>query len=165
MKVTLLLSVKTALNKGPNIRVRINKQLVHSHNILSNVQLDFEFESQSVNQLTIEHFDKDPSDIPAGEDIACIIDAIKFNGIELHRNMLYTGEFYPNWQYGDVDNIVHNNWYLGYNGVWSICFPEDPIAWMMDYLDNQMFTKNNIILPAQSDTDDDFDDFKHEILG
>lgn len=145
--------------------MRINKQLVHSHNILRDVQLDFEFEPQLVNQLTIEHFDKDPYNIPAGEDIACTIDAIKFNGIELHRNLLYTGEFYPNWQYGNVDNIIHNNCYLGYNGVWSMCFPKDPITWMMDYLDNEMFTKTNTTLPAQTDTDDDFDDFKKEILG
>lgn len=145
--------------------MRINKQLVHSHNILRDVQLDFEFEPQLVNQLTIEHFDKDPYNIPAGEDIACTIDAIKFNGIELHRNLLYTGEFYPNWQYGNVDNIIHNNCYLGYNGVWSMCFPKDPITWMMDYLDNEMFTKTNTTLPAQKDTDDDFDDFKKEILG
>ena len=146
----------------------MNKQLLYSvDNLLEPLSLDFEIDSLIVNQLTVEHWGKNPKHIPAGEDIACEIKSISFNGIELHRNLLYSSEFYPNWNWGDAPNIVENNCYIGYNGVWSLVFPQDPVSWMMDYIESEMFIRHSGYNHTEIGDDigaQDLEDFKRDFL-
>lgn len=157
----------TALNQGPNLRIKVNKHLLHEvTNLQKNTTVDLEFNPQDANQLTIEHWGKNPKHIPVGQDIAFEITAISFDGIELHRNLLYTGEFYPNWIWGDAPNVVENNCYIGYNGVWSLVFPQDPIGWMMDYIESEMFIQGTSNHQAVGDDigAQDLEDFKRDFL-
>ena len=155
-----------ALGQGPNLRIKVNKQLLLEAQDINDSQFDFELDLQDANQLTVEHWGKNPKHIPQGEDIAFEITSISFDNIELHRNLLYSAEFYPNWQFGDVANVIENNCYLGYNGIWSLVFPKDPIAWMMDYIEQEMFLKDAV--NHQPIGDDigaqDLEDFKRDFL-
>lgn len=158
----------TVLNRGPNLRIKVNKQLLHEAvDLQQNTTLELEFDPGDANQLTIEHWGKNPKHIPSGEDIAFEITAISFDGIELHRNLLYSSEFYPNWSWGDAPNVVENNCYIGYNGVWSLVFPRDPVTWMMDYIESEMFVQGTSY-NHQSIGDDigaqDLADFKRDFL-
>ena len=130
----------TALNQGPNLRIKVNKQSLHEvSNLREDLNLELEFTPEDANQLVIEHWGKNPKHIPQGEDIAFEVVYIKFNNIQIHRNLLYTSEFYPNWLYGDAPNIVLDNCYIGYNGVWSLVFPRDTISWAIDYVERELF--------------------------
>jgi len=156
-----------ALGQGPNLRIKVNKQLLLEAQDINDSQFDFELDLQDANQLTVEHWGKNPKHIPQGEDIAFEITTISFDNIELHRNLLYSAEFYPNWQFGDVANVIENNCYLGYNGIWSLVFPRDPIAWMMDYIEQEMFVQGTSY-NHQTIGDDigaqDLEDFKRDFL-
>jgi hypothetical protein len=151
-------------NQGPNLRIRLNKELLHEVENLTEESLSLEFKVllNDINTLTIEHWGKDPTFITSGEDIAVEIDSISINNIQLHRNLLYScSEFYPNWRYGDSPNIVYNNCYLGYNGVWCLNLPKNPVAWIMEYIEQEMFNSAPIQVITQGQTDEDF---KREFL-
>ena len=159
----------TSLERGPNLRIRVNKQLLHEvDNLQQDTNIDLEFEPVLANNLVIEHWGKNPKHIPSSEDIAFEIVAIAFDGIELHRNLLYSGEFYPNWNYGDAPNVVENNCYIGYNGIWSLVFPQDPVTWMMDYIEQEMFVQGTSYNHQEVGADigaQDLEDFKRDFLG
>ena len=151
-------------NQGPNLRIRLNKELLHEVENLTEESLSLEFKVllNDINTLTIEHWGKDPTFIPSGEDIAVEIDSISINNIQLHRNLLYScSEFYPNWKYGDAPNIIYDNCYLGYNGVWCLSLPKNPVGWTMEYIEQEMFNSAPIQVITQGQTDEDF---KREFL-
>lgn len=136
-------------------------------NCSSDTTIECNFDPQLVNQLTVEHWGKSPKHIPHDQDIACEIVSISFDGIELHRNLLYTAELYPNWSWGQAPNIVENNCYIGYNGVWSLVFPQDPVAWMMDYIEKEMFVTGTTYNHQDVGDDigaQDLEDFKRNFL-
>jgi len=140
MKIAIQLKTTIALGLGPNLRIKVNKQSLHDvENLQTDPELELEFDPQDANQLVIEHWGKVPLHMAPGDDIACEVVGIKFDNIQLHRNLLYTAEFYPNWQYSEAPNIILDDCYIGYNGVWSLVFPRDPIGWTLDYIEKEMF--------------------------
>jgi len=158
----------TALGRGPNLRIKVNKKSLHSvEDLQADTEIELDFDPQDANQLVIEHWNKDPMHIAPGEDIACEVVSIKFDSIQIHRNLLYTAEFYPNWQYSDAPNIISDSCYIGYNGVWSLVFPKDPIGWTLDYIEKEMFDLG-ISYNHQEIGDDigaqDLEDFKKDFF-
>lgn len=149
MIITLNLKIHKNLDKGPNIDIWINNDVVKK---LNNIQEDtlhlrLELSNDKLkknNVLLVDHHGKDPNsiDISLG-DIAVEIEEIWFDRIKLHRNLMFEQLFFPNWEFGNVENIIHKNCYIGFNGVWQLIFPEEPISWITDYLESEMFDSDD----------------------
>ena len=64
MKLTIQLRTMTALERGPNLRIRVNKQLLHKvDNLQQDTNIDLEFEPVLANNLVIEHWGKNPKPV------------------------------------------------------------------------------------------------------
>jgi hypothetical protein len=140
--LTIGISVTTAADRGPNLRVYVNQKLVQS---LDNLQQDITVtldlnDLRPVNLIFVEHHGKDPTQISQG-DIAAEIRSVTIGGLPLPRNLLFDQIFYPNWQWGGAANFLTQNCYLGFNGVWQLAFPQDHRQWILDYLEQELFPR------------------------
>jgi hypothetical protein len=164
MKISLNLIVHTCGNLGPNFRIWVNKEEKYSTlNQLENLKLEIEVEKfNTVNTLMIEHYGKNP--IGLVSDIAVEILEISFDGLILPRNMMYDQVFYPNWTWSDAPNFLFDNCYLGYNGVWHMSFSKDVRAWILDYLEKEMFGSSTPAIDTTTSKSFDLDNFKKDFF-
>jgi len=160
MILKLDVNVKTHNNTGPNVRIWFNGSVCYEDINLCelksyNIVLD---DLQDINFLFVEHYGKNPNNLPHGEDIAVEIDQVMFDQVKLHRNLLYQQYLFPNWQFGETPSFVFNNCYLGYNGVWQFVFPKNPISWIMDYVESENFQNQQQTSSGPESNLDDFID-------
>lgn len=136
----------------PNARVCINGQEIFAgESLASATSVEAEITPAAVNKIVVYHWGKDPCNIPAGQDVALCVDNVWFDGIALHHPLMYsTSEFYPNWQWPGAPEVVYNNCYLGFNGAWVLPFPEKPVAWMMDVVEDEMFQTTPVAVEETS---------------
>lgn len=171
MIITINLKIHKNLNLGPNINIWINNNVVKKMiNIQqNNLSLDLEINDYSLkknNVLLIDHYGKNPNNIDISDgDIAVEVEEIWFEKLKLHKNLMFEQLFFPNWEFGEVDNIIHNNCYIGFNGVWQLIFPEDPFSWITDYIETEMFKSDaKKADDVSSDKIENFNDFKKDFM-
>lgn len=164
MKVQIKVRPFSSNMIGPNIKIWWQKTCIYTEsNILDNKNIQIELENiQPTNQLIIEHHDKNPLGLV--QDVALEIEEIKFNNVVLPRKLLYNQVFISNWKYGDAPTVIFDNCYLGYNGAWVFSFPNDPLIWIMNFLENEMFggcQRNEVKTVKEINT---MENFKKEFL-
>jgi len=171
MNIHLNLKIHKSLHVGPNINVWLNGNI---KNTFANIQedrleLDLKLDDHLLkknNVLLIDHYGKDPNSIDASlGDVAVEIEEIWFDRLKLHRNLMFEQLFFPNWEFGHVENVIQNNCYVGFNGVWQLIFPDDPFSWITDYLESEMFSSDTENSDHSSSTDtENFENFRKDFF-
>lgn len=155
-ELTIDIAVRTAADRGPNLRIYANHLVVwQSDNLQQDTVATVTVNGlRPINLILVEHHGKDPTQIPQG-DIAAEIRSVTIGDLPLPRNLLFDQIFYPNWQWGATANFLTQNCYLGYNGIWQLAFPADYRRWILDQLERELFPQQDakVLVPIDISTD------------
>lgn len=129
-------------HRWPTVRVSLDnevKNLVLSEDTM--VSFVKEAHKDDVLVLKVEHWGKTPSDhnLVENVDTAVIIDRIVLNGLESPR-FVWQGQYTPQYDVDyvkecknlgiELEPVLKNSNYLGWNGVWCLEFTAPVFAWV-----------------------------------
>lgn len=128
--------------RHPTVRVSLNDQ-VKEITVDQDTVISFVAEANKDDRfiLSVEHYGKTPSDhdVTDNLDTAVVVERIVLNGLE-SRRFIWQGLYTPKYDSDYVEDLKRNGVelepvlkncnYLGWNGVWSLEFTAPVFTWV-----------------------------------
>lgn len=124
-------------NNPPQIRVSCGRE-IYNYVLYDQRWFDFEFDSENSQEtIAVEFLNKcnDDTIVEKNLDKAVIIDTVEFFGIQ-DPKFVWAGTYTPSYpepwasQQTDLETVLKNQNYLGWNGKWTLTFDIPVFTWM-----------------------------------
>lgn len=121
----------------PGARVSINDQVIYEDLIKDSTEINWEGDVQESNTLTIEMYNKQPSDTVLNndtiiKDVVLNIDNIEIDEVELGTMLHLKSVYYPDGN--DTPDSLDKCVNLGWNGKWHLDFTAPTYLWFLENL-------------------------------